>query len=101
MYVEQMANTVVYVDSKGQCQTFFLNLHKHKNHKGKLFNLDLSYQSSLSVSTNPNASDSLVGQEVPPSKQSFTMKAVQYFKGQSVKINLSKSVANSNMTSIA
>jgi hypothetical protein len=25
MYIDQMANTVIYIDSKGQCQTFFLN----------------------------------------------------------------------------
>lgn len=99
VYVEQMASTVVYIDSKGQCQTYFLNQHKHKNHKGKLFNLDLSYQSALSLATNPN--ESMTGQEVPPSKQTFTMRAVQYFKGQSVRISLAKAVSNNNITRIA
>jgi hypothetical protein len=42
-----MAGTIVYIDSKGQCQTFFLNIYKQKNHKGKLFNLDLSYQTAM------------------------------------------------------
>jgi hypothetical protein len=58
-----MASTLVYIDSKGQCQTFFLNQYKTKNLKGKLFNLDLSYQTALSVSTNPNASQSTLSED--------------------------------------
>lgn len=101
--MDQMANTIVYIDSKGQCQTFFLNQHKAKNFKGKLFNLDLSYQTALSVSQPPTDSEqqSLSPQELPPSKQSFTMRAVQYFKGQSVKINLVKPIVNGNISAIA
>ena len=98
-----MASTIVYIDSKGQCQTFFLNQYKQKNHKGKLFNLDLSYQTTMQVST--QGAERLDGSfaqsnDLPPSKQSFTMRAVQYFKGQSVKINLAKPIANCNLTKI-
>jgi len=42
MFIEPLANLIVLVDSKGQCQTYFLNQYKNKNHKGKLFNLDSS-----------------------------------------------------------
>jgi len=44
MYMEPIANFVVVVDHKGFCSPFFLNLFKHKQHRGKAFQLDSSSQ---------------------------------------------------------
>lgn len=40
VYYEPMANTMIFADSKGQCQPYFLNLYKTKQHKGKVFTLE-------------------------------------------------------------
>ena len=59
-FFEPLACTLVAVDSKGQCQPYFLNLYKTKQLKGKLFQLELAQPAQLDPS-NPDLAASMSG----------------------------------------
>lgn len=47
IFFEPLACTLVAIDSKGQCQPYFLNLYKTKQLKSKAFNLELAQPTAV------------------------------------------------------
>ena len=89
-FFEPLACTLVAVDSKGQCQPYFLNLYKSKQLKGKLFQLELAQPAQADTQNSDLAASiaSLDNGQAASLRTSFTQRAVQYFRPTQPNFNL-------------